>query len=201
MRSKLFLASLLIIVMAALLTSQAFAQAAINYAQLNGTVSDPVARALPNASVSLRNLDTNQVYSATTSATGYFQLISLPPGHYELKVESKGFAPSIRTGMVLTVGQSATADVSLHLGEREEIVKVTGEAPTIEPSRTEVSQVIETQQIQSLPTSQRLFTDFALLTPGVATSRTSLGTTFTEYEATQISFGGMRSFSSGWSTR
>ena len=40
-----------------------------------------------------------------------------------------------------------------------------------------------------------MFTDFALLTPGVATSRTSLGTTFTEYEATQISFGGMRSFS------
>src|ERR1700686_4220229 len=65
MRSKLFLAPLLIIVMAALLTSQAFAQAAINYAQLNGTVSDPVARAGPNASVSLRNLDTNQVYSAT----------------------------------------------------------------------------------------------------------------------------------------
>src|SRR5262249_18019403 len=43
--------------------------------------------------------------------------------------------------------------------------------------------------------SGRLFTDFALLTPGVATGRTSLGTTFTEFEITQISFGGMRSFS------
>src|SRR5208337_1911763 len=43
--------------------------------------------------------------------------------------------------------------------------------------------------------SGRLFTDFALLTPGVATSRTSLGTTITEFEVTQISFGGMRSFS------
>ena len=68
------------------------------------------------------------------------------------------------------------------------------EAP-IRNNCTEISQVVDTQQIQSLPISGRLFTDFALLTPGVATSRTSLGTTFTEYEATQISFGGMRSFS------
>src|SRR5271165_7232585 len=74
-------------------------------------------------------------------------------------------------------------------------VVVTAEAQVIEPTRTEVSQVIETQQIQALPISGRLFTDFALLTPAVATSRTSLGTTFTEFEVTQISFGGQRSFS------
>lgn len=46
-----------------------------------------------------------------------------------------------------------------------------------------------------MPISGRLFTDFALLAPSVATSRTALGTTFTEFEVTQISFGGMRSFS------
>ena len=72
---------------------------------------------------------------------------------------------------------------------------VSTEVPVIEPTKTEISQVVNTQQIASLPISGRVFTDFALLTPGVATSRTSLGTTFTEFEVTQISFGGQRSFS------
>ena len=76
-----------------------------------------------------------------------------------------------------------------------EVVTITGDAPPIEPTRTEVSQTIDTAQISSLPVSGRLFTDFALLTPGVATGRTSLGTTVTEFEVTQISFAGMRSFS------
>jgi hypothetical protein len=186
---------LLILLATTLLTSRGLAQAAINYAQLNGTVVDPSGRVVAKASITLVDPDTNKDYKTVTNATGYYQLAGIPPGKYELKVEASGFAPYARTGMVLTVGQTATADVSLTVGERKEVVEVTAETQTIEPSRTEVSEVINTQQIQSLPTSQRLFTDFALLTPGVATSRTSLGTTFTEYEATQISFGGMRSFS------
>src|SRR5262249_30636152 len=98
------------------------------------------------------------------------------------------------TGIVLTVGQTATVNITLRVTV-EESISVTSETPIIEPTRTEVSQVIETKQIASLPVSGRLFTDFALLTPGVATGRTSLVTTFTEFEITQISFGGMRSFS------
>ncbi|MBZ5523934.1 MAG: TonB-dependent receptor [Acidobacteriia bacterium] len=179
----------------AALVSQAFGQAAISNAQLNGTVEDPNGRAVPKASISLRNQDTNNVYTTTTNNMGYYLLPSLPPGKYEMKVDATGFAPQTRQGMALTVGQVSTVDIKLTIGEHREVVDVTTEPPTIEPSRTEVSQVIGTEQIQTLPTSQRQFTDFALLTPGVATSRTSLGTTFTEYEATQISFGGMRSFS------
>src|SRR5262249_9088799 len=94
-----------------------------------------------------------------------------------------------------TVGQTATIDVALKVAAGGEKVVVTTETPPVEPTRTEVSQVIGTSQIQSLPISGRLFTDFALLTPGVATGRTSLQSTFTEFEATRISFGGMRDFS------
>ena len=96
---------------------------------------------------------------------------------------------------MLTVGQTATVNVTLQIAGVEQAVTITAEVPIIEPTRTEISQTIDAAQIQSLPVSGRLFTDFALLTPGVATGRTSLGTTVTEFEITQISFGGMRSFS------
>src|SRR5206468_944487 len=89
----------------------------------------------------------------------------------------------------------ATYNVRLKVAAVGEVITVTTEAPTVEATRTEISNVVDARQIENLPVSGRLFTDFALLTPGVASGRTSLGTTFTEFEITQISFGGMRSFS------
>ena len=175
--------------------SHAFPQATISLAQLNGTVQDSGGRTVAKAAISLRELDTNQVHTATSSDSGYFVVPNLPPGRYELTVTSSGFGKYTQTGMTLAVGQTATVNVMMKVAAVAETVTVTTEAPVVETTRTEISQVIDTQQIQSLPVSGRLFTDFALLTPGVATGRTSLGTTFTEFEITQISFGGMRSFS------
>src|SRR5499427_8409352 len=164
-------------------------------AQLNGTVTDQSGSAIVGAALRLRNAATDTVYSATSNAQGFYVITNLPPGTYELKASYTGFANFTQTGVELTVGQSATVNVPLRVAAQGEVVVVTTEAPTIEPTRSEISQVVGTQQVQNLPTSNRVFTDFALLTPGVASSRTSLGTTFTEFEVTQISFGGMRSFS------
>jgi outer membrane receptor protein involved in Fe transport len=174
--------------------NQAYSQGGASFAQLNGTVQDTNGAAIVRATITLRNLDTNQAYAATSNDAGYYIVPNLPPGRYELTVTSTGFGKHTQTGIALTVGQTATVNVTLRVTV-EDTISVTGETPLIEPTRTEVSQVIETRQIASLPVSGRLFTDFALLTPGVATGRTSLGTTFTEFEVTQISFGGMRSFS------
>jgi outer membrane receptor protein involved in Fe transport len=173
----------------------ALAQGGSSTALLNGTVTDASGSSVSNASVSVRNTDTNTTSTASTNDRGFYTIANLAPGNYELKVSYTGFAAYTQTGIVLTVGQAATVNVGLQVESQGARVVVTTEVQTIEPTKTEISQVVNSQQIATLPISGRLFTDFALLTPGVATSRTSLGTTFTEYEATQISFGGMRSFS------
>ena len=175
-------------------TYQAFAQG-IENAQLNGTMTDPSGRVVAGASIRVRNIATDFTYTATSNDNGFYAIANMRPGTYELKASSSGFANYTQKGIVLTVGQVATINVGFQVAAQGETVVVTTEAPVIEPTRSEISQVVATQQVQSLPTSSRVFTDFALLTPGVATSRTSLGTTFTEFEVTQISFGGMRSFS------
>jgi Carboxypeptidase regulatory-like domain len=167
---------------------------AVATAQLNGTVTDPSGATVANAKVSVRNTATNASYSAETNASGFYAVTNLPPGSYELTATASGFA-NYKETFTLTVGQFAAIDVKMQLASQGEKVVITTEAPLIEPTKTEISQVVQAQQIQSLPISNRVFTDFALLTPGVATSRTSLGTTFTEFETTQISFGGMRGFS------
>jgi len=177
------------------LAPHAFPQATIGFAQLSGTVLDSSGRTIAKASVIARNVDTNIPFTATTTGEGFYVIPNVPPGRYDVSASYSGFAKTTQTGIVLTVGQTATVNLTLKVAAAGETVLVTGEAPIIEPTKTEISQVIDTQQIQDLPISGRLFTDFALLTPSVAKSRTALGSTFTEFEVTQISFGGMRSFS------
>src|SRR5437667_9459880 len=172
-----------------------FAQAVIAVAQLNGTVRDTSGSVVANASVSLRHLDTNRTYTSTSDASGYYIVPNLPPGSYELNVTYAGFEPFLQSGIQLRVGQTATLDVTLTVQGRREVLEVTSQTPAIEPTRTEISNVIETRQIQGLPISGRLFTDFALLTPGVTTGRTSVGSTITEFEVTRVSFAGMRDLS------
>ena len=171
------------------------AQVGGSAAQLNGAVRDESGGTVAKATITLRETETNRTYSAVSNDNGLYVIASLPPGRYELTTEATGFAKSTQTGIVLTVGQVATIDVTVKIASSAERVIVTTETPPVEPTRTEVSQVISTNQIESLPISGRLFTDFVLLTPGVTTGRTSLQSTFTESEVTRISFGGMRDFS------
>jgi hypothetical protein len=184
-----------VIALTVCLVPHAFGQATLSFAQLSGTVEDTTGRIVVGASVSTRNLDTNQSYAVTTNSSGYYVVPNLPPGRYELIVQAVGFAKSVQTAFSLTVGQTATLDVTLKVAAVGETVTVTTEAQPVEASRTEISQVIDSPEIQSLPVNGRQFVDFALLTPGVATGRTSIQSTFTEPDITRISFGGMRDLS------
>jgi hypothetical protein len=195
MRLRLVLAVSVMVAMSVCLAPHAAGQATISYAQLNGTVQDASGRAIVGAAVTLRDLGTNQTYNAVSNASGLYLVPNLAPGRYELAVTNAGFGKYVRTGIVLTVGQTATLDVTLNVAASSEVVTVTTEAPPVEPTRSETSQVIDSVHIEGLPTNGRQFVDFALLTPGVATGRTSIQSTFTETEVTRISFGGMRDLS------
>src|SRR5262252_6152210 len=92
-----------------LFANSAFAQAVITVAQLNGTVRDSSGSVVANASVSLRNVDTNRTYMSTSDASGYYIVPNLPPGAYELNVTYTGFEPYAQS-IRLTVGQTATLD-------------------------------------------------------------------------------------------
>ena len=192
MRSRILLSSVL--TLAAILGSAAtaFSQASNSQAQLNGAILDQSGGLIAQATVTLRNIGTDQVRTVSSNGQGYYTFTNVSPGDYELSAVYKGFGKYTQTGINLKVGQVATIDVTLPVAQAAEQVAVNSEVPDIEPSRTEISQVIETQQINSLPISGRLFTDFALLSPGVSTGRTSLQSTFTDPSTTRISFGGQR---------
>src|ERR1017187_5850912 len=108
------------------------AQATVSYALLNGTVTDVGGRPVAKAMLTIRSLDTNQTFTAVSDDAGFYAVPSLPPGRYELTVSSAGFGKYTRTGMELSVGQTATVNVALKVAAVTETVTVTTEAPVVE---------------------------------------------------------------------
>ena len=91
----------------------AYAQSSAADAQLNGSVRDQTGSMVVKAAVTLRNVDTNQLYKTASNSVGFYILTNVPPGNYELTAEYQGFAKYSQTGIVLRVAQVATIDVNL----------------------------------------------------------------------------------------
>ncbi len=108
----------LISVLAILLMSVnvALGQAQANAADLQGTVRDSTNAVVPNASVTARNPGTNVTRNATTNDEGFYRIINVPPGDYEITVEAPNFKKAVLTKVTVTIGQAADIDVVLEPG-------------------------------------------------------------------------------------
>ena len=103
------------------------AQSQSNAADLQGYVRDPNSAVVVGATITARNPATNFSRSTTSNDEGYYQLVSLPPGEYEVSVEAPNYKKAVVPAYKLTVGASADLDVTLELGQVTEIVNVTAE--------------------------------------------------------------------------
>ena len=118
-------------------------------ASLQGRVLDPSGAVVRKAAVTVTSSDTGFSRSTTSSDSGEYKISSLPAGNYKLTTKAAGFQPQTRT-LPLSVGDTATVDITLAPGQVEQQVMVTTEAPLIEPTRTSTDSVIEQEKIKSL---------------------------------------------------
>ena len=96
MRARITLLAILVLAISALVSVYP-AAAQITVAQLNGTVHDESGGSVAKATVSLREMDTNRVYTTATNDSGFYVLPNLAPGRYELKVSFAGFSNYTQT--------------------------------------------------------------------------------------------------------
>jgi hypothetical protein len=135
--------------------------------RLEGTIVDDSGGVLPGVTVTVRNAGTGLERVIVTGADGRFTAPGLPPGPYTVKAELAGFQSAVQSGVTLNVGQTATIALTMKVGTVSESLTVVAAAPLIETSKTDVSSVVTTNQIDNLPINGRNFLDFATLTPGV----------------------------------
>lgn len=147
-----------------LVTSASRAQIAANLA---GTVTDQSGEAVPGADVSVRNTETGAVRTTATDSSGHYQLIALPVGQYEVSAKKPGFQEEVRTGVRLVVGQDATANLVVRIGEVSQQVRVDADVPIVSVTPADVSGLVTEKQIKDLPLNGRSYDLLLPLNPGI----------------------------------
>lgn len=155
------------------LSVPAFAQAAAGVAGISGVVRDPSGASVPNAKVVISRESQGTLRTLETNTDGVFAAPALTPGpDYKVSVTAPGFAEYSAGPFSLQVGQNLSLDIALAVGTSVVQVDVTGAAELINDTKTDVSQVVGTQQIEELPINGRRVDNFVLLTPGVTNDGT-----------------------------
>ena len=139
-------------------------------ADLVGVVRDQTQGVLVDARVTARNLDTNVERSTTADGQGRFIIPLLPPGSYEVRFESPGFAPRTRT-VALDLGSVVQIDVELSVAIAAQ-AEVVAQNSVIDLRKTGVSGLVTSSQIARLPIDVRNFISFAAITAGVTFDHT-----------------------------
>lgn len=118
---------------------------------ITGVVEDSTGAVVPQAAVSLTNVNTNERRRQVTGEAGTYTFPLLPPGTYQLEVELAGFKRFVRPGIVVEVQQRVTINVQLEVGEITESVQVTAETPQLQPTTSSLGQVVDNRKILDLP--------------------------------------------------
>lgn len=144
-----------------------------------GRVTDQKKGVIPGATVTVTNENTNISASTITADDGGYTVQFLTPGTYRVEVEIPGFKKYSRSGVSVAVGQRATVDVVLEVGQVQEVVNVTANASLLESATGGMGQVVDRQKVESLPLNGRMVFMMNRLSVGVIWQVPTFGATGT----------------------
>src|SRR5215203_6130189 len=154
---------------AVLLTAFAPRAAAQTSGTILGVATDEKGAAIPGATVTARNVDTNLARAAQTDSEGRYRIPNLPVGGYEVTVEAPSFGKYVQTGIQLLLGQSAVVDTTLRPAGVQEVVNVTENAALLNTTTAEVSTRFDARRLSELPlATNRNVYNVALSAAGVS---------------------------------
>ena len=138
---------------------------------IRGVLTDPSGAAVPEATVTVKNVNTGLTQTTKTSTDGVYNILYLPAGSYTVTAEKTGFKKAETNGVEVHVATVASVDVTLTVGGVDQSVEVNAAAPLIDVQGTNLGKVIPERAIKDLPLfisgGIRANLAFVVLTPGV----------------------------------
>jgi hypothetical protein len=135
---------------------------------ISGTVTDPSGAVLAGATVTITNTETGLVRTAETNSTGAYSAPDLPAGIYRVVVRQTSFKEFITKNVELHVSSEVTVNAQLEVGNTAETVTVEANPIQVQVDNASLGEVVEGQQVRSLPLNSRNFVALTQLAPGVA---------------------------------
>ena len=129
--------------------------AQVTTADVIGTVTDATGATLPNATITIENIDTRVSRSATTGEDGSYVFTFVPIGKYTVRVVASGFKEFSVPSLTLASGDRTRIDAQMSLGERTEKVEVQAQAAILQTDSSQLSSLITTKAVQDLPLNGR----------------------------------------------
>jgi len=140
--------------------------AQVDRAGLNGTVTDPSGRLLPQTRVTAVETATGLQRETVSSSTGAYDIPELPVGTYTIKFEHKGFKSFTFLDVEEVIGRTRTLDVTLHVSGKDEHLEVPASSALMDRNNSAVTGYIEREQADELPLNGRNWASLTAFVPG-----------------------------------
>lgn len=132
-----------------------------------GRVADPTGAVLAGVKVTLTNQATGVSRSGQTNSSGDYNFVEVQPGTYTVAFEMTGFKKNVQKDVIVNVNQVVMLNSTLQIGQTQEVVEVTSEAPQVDTTSTQLGAVINGRSVNELPLNTRDSYQFLQLQPGV----------------------------------
>jgi len=132
-----------------------------------GRVADPTGALLAGVKITLTNQATAVSRSGETNASGDFNFVEVQAGTYTVSFEMSGFKKNVQKDVIVDINAVVTLNSTLQLGQTQEVVEVTSQAPQVDTTSTQLGAVINDRSVNELPLNTRDTYQFLQLQPGV----------------------------------
>jgi hypothetical protein len=136
-------------------------------ASLIGSVVDGTKAALPGATITATMIDTGRASTTVSDERGEYRLRGLAAGRYRVQAELSGFSTIVIPDIELLVGQNRTVPFTMQVASLSETLTVTGEAPLVDVSSTQVAGNVDRRQMEELPLQGRNWIELAMQVKGI----------------------------------
>jgi hypothetical protein len=130
------------------------------WAGTGGSVSalrDPSGASIADALIKATNIATGVTQSAATDAAGFYSLLNLPVGEYDVVIAHVGFKEFHEQHLVINVNSALRLDTALEVGSTGESITVSGSAPQVEIISTQNGEAINSTKMTTIPLNGRSY--------------------------------------------
>lgn len=154
-------------VLLCLLLFSALTYAQVQKGTITGSVVDQQGSAVPEAKITVRDMQTSGLYNAVSGKEGEFTVPGLAFGTYQVIIEKEGFRKWETTNVAVVTAQESSVKATLQLGVSTESVFVEAAQTVIDTTSAELTTNVNRKQIVDLPLVSRNPMELATLQAGV----------------------------------
>jgi Carboxypeptidase regulatory-like domain/TonB dependent receptor len=149
------------------------AYAQVDTGSISGTVKDSGGSVIVDATVTVTNPSSGASFTTKTNHDGFYTVVDLKPGAYNVATAAPGFQAITKTGIDLRLQDRLAINFDLQVGQALTSIQVQDTAPALETETSSLGQVVESHAIESLPLNGRNYIQLATLGAGTTPSQRS----------------------------